>query len=79
MACTAAVETVVLSHLEHQIRWMTEQGDHRAAEVVSAIVADEEEHRQTGEREAQDSFLYRPLCAVVGWATRFVIWSGLKL
>ena len=79
MACTAAVETVVLEHLDEQMSFMQGQGDLEARDAVRAIVEEEREHQHAGVAAAKNSILYRPLCAVISWSTEVVIWLGVKL
>lgn len=79
MACTAAVETVVTSHLDHQLIQLQATGDTDAWSAVDAILADEREHQATGVALSQHSALYRPVSYVVSRATSAVIWLGMRL
>jgi len=76
---TEAVESVVLSHLSHQLEALR-QTDPEAADVIAQIVADEQEHHDSAaslltEARAVDRVL-RP--AVRG-ATEAVIWLGMRI
>jgi len=44
LACTVAVEDVVIRHLQHQLNVLEEIGDQSAFDAVSKIVADERSH-----------------------------------
>ena len=80
MACTAAVETVVLRHLEEQLSALAALNDSAAYEAVNAIVEDERAHQEAGlSSNGYSSALYRPLVKVVEGATEAVIWLGMKL
>lgn len=79
MACTAAVETVVTEHLVEQLRFLESADDWEAAEAVRSIVADEEDHKAVGVSQGQNSWVFKPLGALVAMATSLVIWLGMKL
>ncbi|MFL6774157.1 MAG: demethoxyubiquinone hydroxylase family protein, partial [Sphingomicrobium sp.] len=75
---TEAVESVVLSHLNHQLAVLA-GADPDAAAVIARIVADEREHHdrsaeRLGRARAAD-WLLRPL---VRGATEAVIWVGMR-
>jgi 3-demethoxyubiquinol 3-hydroxylase len=75
---TEAVESVVLSHLEHQLEALR-CADPAAAEVIAAIIEDEREHYDKSadrliEPRATDSILG----PVVRSATEAVIWLGFR-
>lgn len=78
MACTAAVETVVLGHLRQQVA-VLEETDPEACAAVRAIIADEEEHQHVGNSEGGDNLWFRPLRFVVAMSTETVIWLGMKI
>jgi ubiquinone biosynthesis monooxygenase Coq7 len=78
MACTAAVETVVLHHLQHQLDYLRDMRDTRAINAIEAILKDEIEHRDTG-AESQGGFLYACVYAVVAPPTAWVIKLGMYL
>jgi ubiquinone biosynthesis monooxygenase Coq7 len=79
MACTASVETVVTEHLVEQLRFLESAGDWEAAQAVRSIVADEEDHKAIGVSQGQQSWVFKPLGAVVAMATSSVIWLGMML
>ncbi len=79
MACTAAVETVVTEHLSHQIDQLREAREFDALIAVESILMDELAHQAAGVAQSKDSLLYRPLSSLVSWATRSVIWLGMRL
>lgn len=73
MACTTAVENVVLGHLHEQMDYL--QGkDEQAYRAIQEIVADEEQHRDIGNEHGGDTIWYKPVRAVVAVATESVIW-----
>lgn len=78
MTCTAAVENVVLQHLKSQIRILSEPEDQEGLDAVRSIIADENEHHDSGVA-GQGGFLYKPIHTVVSVSTTFVIWLGMKL
>jgi 3-demethoxyubiquinol 3-hydroxylase len=77
-ACTAAVETVVLRHLGHQLCELAKVGDTRAIQAIEAILADEESHRDYG-MPPRRSWLHRAVYAAVTPATSGVIQLGMHL
>jgi ubiquinone biosynthesis monooxygenase Coq7 len=78
MACTAAVETVVLKHLQRQLDHLRRVGDMRALAAIESILQDEIEHRETG-AEKQGSLIYAPVYTVIAPATALVIKLGMRL
>ena len=78
MACTAAVETVVLKHLQRQLEHLRRVDDRRALAAIESILQDEIEHRETG-AEKQDGLVYAPVFTVVAPATALVIRLGMHL
>lgn len=79
MACTAAVETVVLSHLEHQLQILQEIGDTDAYKAVERIIDDERAHQEHGISERTNCIFYRPFYGIIRWCTEAVIWLGMRL
>ncbi|WP_078118462.1 demethoxyubiquinone hydroxylase family protein [Thiosocius teredinicola] len=79
MACTAAVETVVLRHLEDQLQALSALGDIEAYQAVSQIIQDEQAHQEAGRAERVECLFYKPFVAVVEAATEAVIWLGMRL
>lgn len=78
-ATTAAVERVVLRHLERQL--ITLRGvDADAVTAITAIIDDETVHRDHAERSLEsDSFWPRVLTPIVSTSTEIVIWVGMRL
>ena len=74
---TEAVESVVLRHLTHQVGMLT-NADPEAANVISQIVADEQEHHdRSSARLSQPHILDKLLGPAVRMATEAVIWLGM--
>lgn len=78
MACTAAVETVVLNHLQQQLEYLHGVRDARAINAVAAILKDEIEHRDAG-AEGQHGLLYDCVYASVAPPTGWMIKLGMHL
>lgn len=78
-AATVAVESVVLRHLEEQLR--TLRGvDEAAITAISSIVSEEREHHdRSSAHVVATSLWYRSLRPIVAAATESVIWLGMKL
>jgi ubiquinone biosynthesis monooxygenase Coq7 len=79
MACTAAVETVVLGHLDHQLAELRASGDTHAVAAIESILHEEVEHRDTGVTGGEQRLVYRALYALVAPATAAVIATGMLL
>jgi len=79
MACTAAVEMVVLEHLDLQLRRLRALGDVEAIAAIEAILSEETEHRDLGVTEGGNSLTYRIVYALVAPVTNAVIHLGLHL
>ena len=79
LACTAAVETVVLDHLSRQLIYLRQLGDWRAVATIESILSEEIEHRDTGARGGGASLLYKVLYALVAPGTACVIAIGMHL
>src|SRR5262249_5050051 len=78
-ATTAAVESVVLRHLDAQLRDLRDT-DVAAFETVPAIVNDERMHHERAMmRRGMDRCWLRLRMPGVGGATEAVIWLGMKL
>jgi len=61
MACTWAVESVVVNHLKEQLIYLKESNDIAAYQAVNATLADEENHRDIGSKQGGNNALYKPL------------------
>ena len=79
MACTAAVETVVLTHLEEQLSNLEAIGDMEAYQAVKSIIEDEKSHQEHGLSEQTECVFYKPFYHVVRFSTEAVIWLGMRL
>lgn len=79
MACTTAVESVVLKHLYKQLEFLDKIEDKKAYAAVQSIIKDEEEHCHTGAEAVGDSILHRPIKWFVEFCTKIIIWLGMKL
>lgn len=78
MACTAAVESVVTTHLQQQLKVLADI-DSQGHEAVASILADEEEHLELGLSQGGDGVLLWPVRVLVGAATESVIWLGMRI
>lgn len=79
MACTWAVESVVVTHLQQQIYYLKQKGDIDALNAVKAILEDEQNHRDVGlEGGGADNFWYKPLRLVISAFTEGVIRFGMR-
>jgi len=79
MACTWAVESVVVEHLHNQILFLKKKSDREALEAVEAILKDEENHRDVGLHEGgADNILYKPLRFAISTFTEAVIRFGMR-
>lgn len=79
-ATTAAIERVVLFHLEEQRRALAKD-DPQAVHVIDQIIADEQEHHDTAAAHlsGQRGWLEAIIDRVVAVSTQGVIWLGMKL
>lgn len=79
MACTWAVESVVIDHLLSQIEFLEQKGDIAALTAVQAILEDEQNHRDTGfEEGGTQNILYQPLRFIISTFTEGVIRFGMR-
>ncbi|OZG72434.1 hypothetical protein BTA51_15000 [Hahella sp. CCB-MM4] len=79
LACTAAVESVVITHLEMQLKVLERAGDEHAYNAVKSIYVDEMQHLEKGENSNKDCVFYKPYVKAVSICTELVIWLGMKL
>lgn len=78
-ATTAAVERVVLGHLQSQLRALDGQDD-AAVAAISKIVEDEAQHLEQSELHlAAGQFWPQVLTPIVAASTEAVIWLGMRL
>ncbi|MFA0813619.1 demethoxyubiquinone hydroxylase family protein [Microbulbifer epialgicus] len=79
LACTWAVESVVINHLEEQLKYLESKGDHSAYEAVYSILEDEKNHRDTGFKEGGvTNIWYQPLRFSVSFFTEPIIRFGMR-
>lgn len=79
MACTWAVESVVVNHLKTQLQYLAEKSDTAAYETVQSILRDEENHRDIGRTEGgSDNLWYAPLRLSISLFTEAVIRFGMR-
>jgi 3-demethoxyubiquinol 3-hydroxylase len=79
MACTWAVESVVINHLYNQLEYLSSRNDTAALAVVKSILDDEVNHRETGYiKGGSANILYAPLRFMVSTFTEFVIRFGMR-
>jgi 3-demethoxyubiquinol 3-hydroxylase len=77
-ATTAAVESVVLRHLEHQLVALR-GNDPAAVSAISAIVAEEQQHHDHSANQVQaGKFWPKVLTPIVSASTEAVIWLGMR-
>ena len=77
-ATTVAIETVVLRHMREQIEVLRGQ-DEAAAETLSDIIADEEEHHELSQAWLAPPGLWpRLITPIVSFSTELVIRSGMR-
>ena len=79
LACTWAVESVVVNHLQNQIDYLRDKEDQSALETVEAILEDEKAHRDAGfEESGSGNILYQPLRFMISAFTEGVIRFGMR-
>lgn len=77
-ACTWAVESVVIEHLENQLIYLKEKGDVRAFEAVNSILEDEKNHRDAGAGSGSTNIWYKPLRFCISLFTETTIRFGMR-
>jgi len=79
MACTWAVESVVINHLEEQLIYLKQVNDQEALETVKAIMEDEVNHRDEGlSQGGASNIFYQPLRFMISLFTESVIRFGMR-
>lgn len=79
MACTWAVESVVINHLKNQLVYLKEKDDIAALNAVENILEDEENHRDTGFKAGGvGNIWYQPFRFSVSLFTEVVIRFGMR-
>jgi ubiquinone biosynthesis monooxygenase Coq7 len=77
--CTAAIESTVNQHLDHQVAVLA-NSDPEALAAVESIRRDEEQHENYAvENGGEAPGLYRALRWIVKGATSLAIWLSTKL
>jgi 3-demethoxyubiquinol 3-hydroxylase len=77
--CTAAIESTVNQHLDHQVAVLA-ASDREALAAVQSIRRDEEQHEELAvQNGGEGSGLYRVLRWIVKSATSLAIWLSTKL
>lgn len=78
MACTWAVESVVVDHLKNQLEYLEGKKDREAYQAVSSILEDEQNHRDIGLEEGGKNFLFGPFRFLISTFTEGVIRFGMR-
>jgi 3-demethoxyubiquinol 3-hydroxylase len=78
MACTWAVESVVVGHLYQQLDYLQSKNDLQAYTTVQSILQDEENHRDIGQLEGGKNIFYAPLRFLISIFTESVIRIGMR-
>ena len=78
-ATTAAVERVVLGHLQHQLHALRDK-DEAAVAAISKIVAEETLHLEQSESHLEAGHFWpKVLTPIVAASAESVIWLGMRL
>lgn len=78
MACTWAVESVVVNHLNAQLAFLEKKQDREAFDAVKSILDDEKNHRDIGQNEGGTNALYAPFRFMISTFTEGVIRIGMR-
>jgi ubiquinone biosynthesis monooxygenase Coq7 len=78
MACTWAVESVVVNHLHEQLSYLASKNDQEALVAVRSILEDEKSHRDIGMNEGGGNLLYAPFRLAISGFTESVIRFGMR-
>ncbi len=79
MACTWAVESVVVDHLKGQLLYLMQVNDTQAYETVKSILDDEINHREEGlQKGGTSNVFYQPLRCAISVFTEGVIRFGMR-
>jgi ubiquinone biosynthesis monooxygenase Coq7 len=78
MACTWAVESVVVNHLNEQLLFLEKKQDREAYDAVKSILDDEKNHRDVGHNEGGRNALYAPFRLMISTFTEGVIRIGMR-
>ena len=77
-ACTWAVESVVIEHLENQLLYLQKLEDHHAYDAVNSILEDEKNHRDIGAGSGSTNIWYKPLRFCISLFTETTIRFGMR-
>lgn len=77
-ACTWAVESVVIEHLENQLIYLKKIGDGQAYDAVNSILDDEKNHRDIAEGSGAKNIWYKPLRFCISLFTEMTIRFGMR-
>ena len=78
MACTWAVESVVVDHLHNQLEYLEQKNDLEATRVVRSILEDEENHRDIGMQQGGTNVLLGPFRFLISAFTEGVVRIGMR-
>ncbi|MEM7279144.1 MAG: demethoxyubiquinone hydroxylase family protein [Pseudomonadota bacterium] len=78
MACTWALESVVIDHLENQLVYLASKRDTEAYQAVESILEDEQNHHDTGLNEGGKNILFTPFHFVISLYTEGVVRFGMR-
>ncbi len=79
MACTWAVESVVVNHLQNQLTYLEQSNDTSAYKAVKSILDDEINHMEEGRLQGGTTNIwYQPLRCAISLFTEGVIRFGMR-
>lgn len=78
MACTWAVESVVVEHLQGQLKYLEGKGDKEAYDTVKEILEDEINHRDYGAEQDGRNVYYSPIRWLISVFTGLTIRFGMR-
>jgi len=78
LACTAAVETTVLHHLDDQRKIIGDR-DPELSQAIASIESQEREHRDHGLLENHGGFVPGVVRGLASISTQFAIWLSMRL
>ncbi|MGJ8662881.1 MAG: demethoxyubiquinone hydroxylase family protein [Marinicella sp.] len=78
MACTWAVESVVVNHLKQQLVYLKNNHDQNAYEAVNSILKDEENHRDISQDLDGRNIFLKPFRFLVSSFTEIIIKFGMR-
>ena len=78
MACTWAVESVVVNHHKEQLVYLKDSDDLNAYQAVNAILQDEENHRDISSNLGGKNVLLKPLRFMISSFTEIIIRFGMR-